>query len=130
MQTLPQSQQRGYSGGRHYQGSHIQDIFLIAGGHVRGTIWLDLMPMATRQLIVGAPELIVFYGDIVREHLVFHKAAFTLAYELYHVQRGAVEHVGIVDSAEVTTLHEATAPDPNELLLPPLQFNTERGEEK
>ena len=55
------------------------DIFLLAGGHVRGDIWLDLMPMACRQLIVGAPELIVFYGDVVREHLLFHKPAFTFA---------------------------------------------------
>ena len=67
--------------------------------------------MACRQLIVGAPELIVFYGDVVREHLLFHKPAFTLAYERYQGQRGPIQEVALVDAGDI--VHSLPSDDPD-----------------
>ena len=85
------------------------DIILIAGGHVRADIWVDLMPMASRHFIVGAPEIIAFYGDVVREHLDFHRAYFRESYERYQGGRGPVHHVALVDGVDDLDTHTRTS---------------------
>ena len=100
------------------------DIFHIESGHTRGNIWIDLMQLGgLRELIIGAPELVVFYPPVLIEHLVYHRPTYKASYERFHAARAVNTTASSVVSSLCSSfsthfsLVDSSADKP-ELLLP------------